>query len=121
MMSAVALSLAAALTVQIVSRGGERNAAARLLDGRGTVLDEIELPFPKASVRSTKLAGRVLWLLEVDPEPLAGMYSGKSTYVVDTKGARLRYVEAVDPASGEKRRISLLEGSSATWRLKRGV
>jgi hypothetical protein len=66
------------------------------------------------------VVGVAAWLLEVDPQPDAGLYSGATTYLLSVEGRQLRFVEAVEPKIGTSHRIALLRGPSADWHLDPG-
>lgn len=87
-----------------------------MVDERGAVVDEVLLDWAKASVRPAQVGGRAAFLLEVDPQPDAGLYSGVTTYVVVVEGGKLHFLEAFDER-GRSRRIALFRGAVADWRL----
>jgi hypothetical protein len=121
------LLLTAVLMVRVIQGQGQggpwdvaHNAIVQLIDERRAVVDRLRLEWAKASVTPIRVAGIAAWLLEVDPRPDAGLYSGATTYLLVVEGRQLRFVEAVDPEKGTSHRIALLRGPSADWRFGPG-
>jgi hypothetical protein len=95
-----------------------RNASIRIVDQAGKVLEEQALERPLAKLRTAKLYGdsRVTYLLTVDYSAGFGSYSGPITNLAEVKGARLRWVEALEAIGGSSRKISLMDSLKTTWK-----
>src|SRR5207244_13626966 len=71
------------LTVRVLQGQGQggpwdpaQNATAQLVDERGAVVDRVPLAWAKATATRIRIRGIEHWLVEVDPQPEAGLYSG---------------------------------------------
>jgi uncharacterized protein YaaW (UPF0174 family) len=95
-----------------------RNAILRTVDRDGTVVDERQLERPLAKVAKDQLYGtaKSTYLITVDYTFSMGTYSGPITFFVEVSSGRLRWLDAVEPATGKRDQISLMMSPKSVWK-----
>jgi len=96
-----------------------RNAVLRIVDRGGRVVDRKPFDKPLAKMEAANLYGddRIAYLVSVDYSSGMGSYNGPVTSLVEVARGKLKWLEAVDKATGKPETINVVSSLKTAWRI----
>jgi hypothetical protein len=100
-------------------RDPARNAILRIVDRGGRVAGQKRFDKPLAAMEEAYLYGddRVTYPISVDYSVGMGSYSGPATSLVEVAGGKLKWLEAVDQATGRREPIEVASTLKTAWKI----